>query len=122
MKFLIDMPLSPTLGDWLQKLGHDAVHVSKIGMATAEDRRILEAAQKQRRIIVTADLDFSRLIAIEEIELPPLILFRGGNYSEQEIKKLMERVLTAIPAQEIEHSIVVVDKTRIRKVHLPIVK
>lgn len=120
MKFLIDMPVSPSLGVWLTKQGHEAMHVSQIGMASADDTDILELAQRESRIIITADLDFPRLIVIAGDKSPAIVLFRGGNYNEEEMKKLMERVLSTISPQEMEQSIVVVDKTRIRKIRLPI--
>lgn len=120
MKFLVDMPISPSLVVWLSKQGHEAIHVSQIGMASADDTDILELAQRENKIIITADLDFPRLVAIAGDNSPAIVLFRGGNYNGQEIKRLMERVLVSLSPQEIEQSIVVVDKSRIRKTRLPI--
>jgi predicted nuclease of predicted toxin-antitoxin system len=72
-----------------------------------------------RIIVADHDLDFSRLLAITGVHSPGIILFRGGNYSESEMKMLTEQVLNAIADEEMEKSIVVVDKIRIRKVKLP---
>ena len=120
MKFLIDMPISPSLGVWLTEQGHEVIHASQIGMASAIDTDILELAQREGRIIITADLDFPRLVAIAGDNCPAMVLFRGGNYNEQEIKRRIEHVLSVIPPQEIEQSIIVVDKIRIRRRRLPI--
>ena len=81
MKFLVDMPLSPALADWLVARGHDAVHASRIGLALAPDETILAHAGKEHRVVVTADLDFPRLIALAQADGPGLILFRGGHFS-----------------------------------------
>ena len=121
MKFLIDMPVSPKLAEWLQLKGHRATHLSKIGMAMASDVEILKLAQKENSVTITADLDFPRLIALAGDNSPALILFRGGNYNEEEMKKLLERVLQDIAPEDITNSIVVVDKTRIRKTTLPLI-
>ncbi|MCD4727836.1 MAG: DUF5615 family PIN-like protein [Pirellulales bacterium] len=43
MKFLVDMPLSPELAAWLRDKGHDALHVSELGLAHAPDSVILVA-------------------------------------------------------------------------------
>ncbi|MDP2278984.1 MAG: hypothetical protein Q8K51_12240 [Nitrospirota bacterium] len=51
---------------------------------------------------------------------PGIILFRGGNYNEQEMLDLLKRVLDNITEEKIANSIVVVDKTRIRRCPLPI--
>lgn len=55
MKFLVDMPLSPKLSAWLSERGYDAVHTIDRGLSTATDLEILELAQKEGRIVITAD-------------------------------------------------------------------
>jgi hypothetical protein len=47
-------------------------------------------------------------------------LFRGGNYSEQESLERLERTLDTIPEDDFPHSIVVVEKRRIRQGRLPL--
>jgi predicted nuclease of predicted toxin-antitoxin system len=45
VKFLIDMPLSPILADWLKARGHDAVHAVHLAMGSVPDSEILERAR-----------------------------------------------------------------------------
>ena len=78
MKFLVDMALSPQLAAWLGSQGHDAMHASELSL----DRRY--RSLKSCRVVVTADLDFPRLLATLYATGPGLILLRGGNYSERE--------------------------------------
>ncbi len=120
MKFLVDMPLSPTLAHWLEQEGHDSVHAFQIGLGQASDEEVLERARTEARLVVTADLDYPRLLALAGSRGPGLILFRGGDYGENQTVQLMTRVLAAMSAQELSKSIVVVDKRRIRKRRLPI--
>ncbi len=120
MKFLIDMPASPALVPWLEERSHNAVHAQEIGMATASDSAIMARAVAEKRIIITADLDFGYLLFRSENDVPGVILFRGGNYSEEEMRELVERVLDTVSGEVIQHSIIVVDKRRIRITHLPI--
>ncbi|MBI1748405.1 MAG: DUF5615 family PIN-like protein [Acidobacteria bacterium] len=54
MKFLIDMPLSPGLADWLRQQSHDAVHALEIGLDRASDEVILKRAQGEQRVAITA--------------------------------------------------------------------
>jgi len=44
VRFLVDMPLSPALADWLTAQGHDAVHASRVGLALESDETILAHA------------------------------------------------------------------------------
>ncbi len=120
MKFLVDMPLSPLLAVWLRENGHDADHVSAVGLHKAKDHHIIEAARQQNRIIITADLDFPQLLAISRAADPGVILFRGGNYSDEQMLQLLRRVLENYPENKLEHAITVVDKVRIRHCPLPI--
>lgn len=120
MKFLIDMPLSPALATWLVQQGHDAVHALELGLARASDEVILQRAGGEQRVVVTADLDYPRLLALARAEGPGLILFRGGNYSEQEAVDGLRRTLETIPDRELPNSIVVIEKGRIRRRRLPL--
>ncbi|MBP1777589.1 MAG: hypothetical protein H6Q86_3599 [candidate division NC10 bacterium] len=119
MRFLIDMPLSPGLVIWLAARGHDAVHASAVGLLRAADVEILDHAKRERRTILTADLDYPRLLATTNPESSGLILFRGGNYSDREIEDRLARVFALVPDEEIATSLLVVEKTRIRRRRLP---
>ena len=120
MKFLVDMPLSPALALWLVQQGHDAVHAVEIGLNRSSDTTILKHAQNEQRVVITADLDYPRLLALTQTEGPGLILFRGGNYSEQEAMERLSRVLEVIPDEELPNSIIVIEKGRIRRRRLPL--
>lgn len=120
MKFLIDMPVSPELVKTLEKRGHAAVHAQDAGLAEADDSEIVTRARQESRIIVTADLDFGQLLAMSNADGPGIILFRGGNYSEREMRELLEKVLTSVDNQLLPKSICVVDKKRVRVTRLPL--
>ncbi|MBI5379747.1 MAG: DUF5615 family PIN-like protein [Nitrospirae bacterium] len=119
MRFIVDMPLSPELAAWLVRHGHDAVHAINIGLDRAPDTAILERAQNDRRVVITADLDYPRLLALSRSEGPGLILYRGGNYSEREAIERLDRVLETIPIEELPQSVIVIEKGRIRRRYLP---
>lgn len=108
------------MAQWVRAEGHEAIHVSDLGMHRSPDAEILRAAAGERRVIVTADLDFPRLLAALGAGGPGLILLRGGNYSEVESLDCVRRVLLAIPLDELPRSIIVVDRGRIRRRWLPI--
>jgi predicted nuclease of predicted toxin-antitoxin system len=120
VKFLIDMPLSPELAAWVVQQGHDAIHASHVGLDRSADSVILDRARNEQRVVVTADLDYPRLLALARAEGPGLILFRGGNYSEQESVERLARVFETVPLEELPTSLVVIEKGRIRRRRLPI--
>ena len=114
------MPLSPELAQWLCAEGHDAVHANELSMYRSPDAEILQAATNTGRVVITADLDFPRLLAQFGSAGPGLILLRGGNYNEAESRDCVRRVLMAVPQAELPESIVVVDRERIRRRRLPV--
>jgi len=114
------MPVTPQAVAHLEAKGHDAIHASTAGLATAEDSVILQRAQADDRIVVTADLDYPRLLAVLKADRPGVILFRGGSYSDAEMLALLDRVLAQSDTLDLERSITVVDQHRIRRRSLPI--
>jgi predicted nuclease of predicted toxin-antitoxin system len=120
VKFLIDMPVTPDAVPHLQRLGHDAVHVSAIGLATVPDITILAAARETGSVVVTADLDYPRLLALLHATSPGVILFRGGSYSDAEMLSSLDRVLEQVSESDLARSIVVIDRHRLRRRLLPI--
>lgn len=120
MKFLLDLPVSPLLLDVLQEYGHQGVHAHQIGKDRVSDSELLELARRERRTVITADLDFPRLLALSLADGPGLILFRGGNYSDSQMCDLLKGLLNKVSSEVIEKSICVVDERRIRIARLPL--
>lgn len=114
------MPLSPLLGEWLRDLGHEAVHASTIGLHQAADAIILDHARQENRVVLTADLDYPRLLAITRAPGPGVILFRGGDWNEEQIRNGLERVFGALANADVATSLITVEKHRIRRRSLPI--
>ena len=114
------MPLSPDLAQWLRAEGYDAVHANELSMHRTPDSEILQVAGRDDRVVITADLDFPRLLAALGSTGPGLILLRGGNYSEAESRDCVRRVLMSIAQAELSKSIVVVDRERNRRRWLPV--
>ncbi len=88
MRFLIDNALSPWLSEKLREAGHESVHVRDYRMQAEDDATILNRAEQEQRIIVSADTDFGGLLAERMSQFPSFILFRGN--------------LTRIPSKQLQ--------------------
>lgn len=86
MKALLDMPVSASLLSVLEARGHEGVHASQLGLDRAPDQDLLALARREGRVVITADLDLPRMLALSAAEGPGLILFRGGTYSDEEMR------------------------------------
>jgi len=122
MNFLLDMPVSPTLLEVIHAHGYQGIHAAHIGKQHATDSELLIIAQREERVIITADLDFPRLLALSSERGPSIILFRGGNYSDQEMRELLGRVLREVPEDKLRQAVCVVDKKRVRITPLPLIR
>ncbi len=120
MRFLVDMPLPPALAHWLKAAGHDAVHATELGLQRASDADIMAKAKQDGRTIITADLDYPRLLALARAMEPSLILFRSGDWNEADVVARMDDILGALSEADIAQSIVVAERDRVRRRRLPI--
>lgn len=60
MRFLIDEMLPPAAGAKLRELGHDAIHVSEVGLIATPDALVAALARAQQRCLVTENVvDFA---------------------------------------------------------------
>lgn len=123
MNFLIDQSVSPLLAEWLRSAdggAHDAVHARERGLSRATDPELFEIALSESRVLVTADLDFARIIALSRLDGPGLILFRAGNMTDVQMLSLLRRVMAETTPESLPRSVVVIDEHAMRIATLPI--
>lgn len=120
MKLLLDMGLAPRTADFLQALGHDADHIGKRGLPRLPDAEIMALAVREDRVVVTFDLDFSRIIALQRHVQPSVILFRLERSTTDAINSLLASLLTSYEAELQAGAIIVVDPGRLRIRSLPV--
>lgn len=90
MIFLLNMNVSPRLLHHLKNEGHNGWHVAELKMQRATDRQILKFAEEKDAVLLTCDLDYGEIIAIEGKKKPSLILFRTSNIHPDHLSKLLK--------------------------------
>ena len=93
MKLLLDQGLPPLTAELLREQGLDAVHVSEIGWARAEDPKIIKLAQANNQIIITLDADYHAAIALTSAPSPSVIWIRVVNLRAPEYVELIMSIL-----------------------------
>lgn len=87
MKFLVDAQLPPALCRWLAARGHEAVHVSEIGLLAATDVEIAERAIAGAAILISKDEDFLTLRLPDRFGL---LWLRCGNATNRPLTVWLE--------------------------------
>lgn len=119
MRFLADMGVSMTTVDALRKAGQEAVHLREEGLHSLRDDQILEKAIKERRVVLTFDLDFGELLAAAGSSAPSVILFRMRNQTPAAVTARLFRVLEACRSELESGAIVIVEDQGFRVRALP---
>jgi predicted nuclease of predicted toxin-antitoxin system len=120
MKFLIDNALSPLVAIGLHNVGHDAVHVRTYNLRAADDDTVFERAEKEDRVLISADTDFGRILAFRNVPRPSVILFRWPalRLPQQQVQVILKNLL-GIESDLENGAMVVIEETRIRVRKLP---
>ena len=93
MKLLLDQGIGQPAAAMLADLGHDAVHVGPRGLATSTDEEILGIARSEKRVVVTLDTDFHRLLAMSNEASPSVIRIRFEGLDTAQQVELIDRIL-----------------------------
>lgn len=114
------MGVSYKVAQWLNSVGHNAIHISSEGLHTMEDFLIIEKAIKENRIILTADMDFGQILAFNEAYAVSVIQFRIIDLSPANIISKLAIVFGRFSSQLVtERVIITVQENKVRLKSLP---
>jgi predicted nuclease of predicted toxin-antitoxin system len=102
MRFLVDECIFIQVVDHLRRGGHDVVWIGDL-MPSVEDKAVLEAANAERRILMSEDRDFGELIFRDGMPAVAIISLRVsefdfapdemGRYAAAKVLELGDRLL-----------------------------
>jgi predicted nuclease of predicted toxin-antitoxin system len=103
VRFLIDAQLPPGLMNLLVDAGHEAVHVTDVGLLTEPDTTICAYAVREEMIVVTKDEDFVQMRLLST-EVPRVLWIRIGNATNRilalRVQPRLGEALTALESGE----------------------
>ncbi len=122
MRFLLDANLSPKLVTALTAAGHATRHVDDIGLVSASDLTIFDRAAADGDVLITADSDFTNLLAARGSSGPSVVLLRHvAELPWREHEALLIANLPIVLADLAEGAVVSLSPTRLAVRLLPIV-
>ena len=120
MKFLADMGISPKTVEFLNRMGYGAVHLHSEGLDTLPDSDILDKTRREKRILLTHDLDFGELMAASGSRLPSVITFRLRNMRPTRVNGYLNQIIINHQDELVQGVIISVAEGQIRVRRLPI--
>lgn len=93
MKLLLDQDIYQITAKFLLKQGHDVLLASALGLEEASDQKVLNAAQKEGRILVTRDRDYGNLVFVKGAGKGVIylrILPKNLNLIHQELSRVLQ--------------------------------
>lgn len=120
MRFLADMGVSVTTVQALRAAGHETMHLREEGLIRLPDAEIAAKALRERRIVLTFDLDFGNILAAARGAAPSVIIFRLRNQTPAAVNPRLLRVIANCAADLSSGAIIIVEDDRYRVRRLPI--
>lgn len=120
MRFLIDEAISWRVATSLNEAGHDAKHVSELGLLGLADTRIMRAAFDDDRVVVAADTDFGELLALGRHPGPSVVILRRAPHRPEQQAALLLNSLERMGDSLALGAVAVLASGRVRIRMLPI--
>ena len=122
IKILLDQGLPRSAVKILNNKGLDVIHTGDVGLSRATDRKILEYARKENRIIITLDSDFHTILATENAASPSVIRVRRERLKGPDFSKLLINIFPKIQDALLDGAMVTVTENSIRIRHIPLLE
>ena len=93
IKFLLDANLSPATAKFLEKLGFDSRSITNERLGYLLDEDIVKIAKKEKRVIVTFDLDFGEIYHAREEGKIGVIVLRLKNQTPESVNSVLKNFI-----------------------------
>jgi len=120
VRFLLDMGLSVGVVRYLLEQGHDALHLRDQQLQRTDDNAIVCKACLEERVILTHDLDFSRIVALSGSRVPSVITFRLTDMRPGSVMKVLDQVLRTLSVEIDKGAMITASDRSIRVRRLPV--
>lgn len=114
MRFKLDECVDIRLVRLFEDAGHDAETVFGEKMAGATDKALYDLCLKERRALVTQDLDFSNPFVFDPIPTKGIVVLRNPSQLLYDLKILVNMVISFLPKEGPAGHLWVVSQSRIR--------
>ena len=114
MKFKIDENLPIEVGESLRNEGYDSVTVLNQNLSGTSDTNLAEICLKERRILVTLDIDFADIRTYPPEKYAGIIVLRLKRQDKLHVLEIFSHAARLFSDEPIERHLWIVEEDKIR--------
>ena len=114
MRFKLDENLPAEMAELFQRTGHDAMTVLEQQLGGVGDSDLATICARERRAIVTLDMDFSDIRTYRPGTHSGIVVFRLDNQARDHILEIGARFLERLSSTSLYGQLWIVEESRIR--------
>ena len=116
LSFLADENISPETAEHLESMGYSCRSLCRDGPRRLSDQEIVALAKREKRIIITQDLDFGQIYYFAEKGRIGVIVLRLRCQTVEMVNNVLERFLrlNPLPVEKMYNSLVILTETTYR--------
>ena len=114
MRFKVDENLPIDVAKMLRQAGHDAATVLEQQLGGSDDAQLAALCQRESRILVTLDMDFSDIRHYPPAGFPGLVVLRLRQQDKPYVLDVCMRLMQVLHQEPIEGHLWIVEEDRIR--------
>ena len=114
LKLLLDANLSPKTAEFLRsRYNFDVIDLLSLKLGLLTDEEVATFAHKQKRIIITFDLDFGRIYQNDKFN-PGVVILRIEDQTVESVNLVLQNFFNSHDEKELTSSLIIVEDKRIR--------
>lgn len=116
IKFLLDANLSPETSVFLRSLNFGVKSILEEGLGQISDEAVIKLAKKEKRIIVTHDLDFGEIYHFKEEGKIGILVLRLKSQTVESTNKVLGKFLQSelVKKKKLEKSLIILSESSYR--------
>ena len=119
LRFKLDENADPRWREPLAQAGYEVSTVAEESFRGAEDEVVAEVCQKEKRCLITADLDFAQILDYPPEKYVGLIILRHPHPTLAGMARLIRQIVAALSNESPVGRLWIVEPGRIR-IHEPL--
>ena len=116
IRFLLDANIPPSTADFLTSLGYDTKSLLAEKLGPISDEKVVKLGKRQKRMIITHDLDFGEIYHFREEGKIGILILRLKDKTVESVNRILEKFLKSkiIEKRKLEKSLIILNETSFR--------